>query len=126
MPTLSLSKSERLKSKKLIDSLFTDGKSCFIHPFKIQYRLIPKSENPLQFTCTVPKRNFKKAVDRNLIKRRTKEAYRIQKTFLREQLTTSNYSLICMFVYIDRQILTYSSIEKSMKNALLKLGEKIS
>lgn len=124
MLTQSLSKAERLKSKKLIDSLFQKGRSIYNPPYKIRYRIIEALDAPIKFSISVPKKNIKKAVDRNLVKRRIKESYRIHKSNLHKQFDGSGYSLIFMFVYLEKQILSYESLDKSMQHALLKLEEK--
>jgi ribonuclease P protein component len=77
-PSFSFPSAEKLKNKALIDELFTKGSSFFIYPFKSwYYKPLPSAMgNPL-FLVTVPKKLLKKAVDRNYIKRSTREAYRL-------------------------------------------------
>jgi len=123
-PKNSLQSFERLKSQKQIGLLFDKGQSSFIYPFKLIFLLQPRSDDqwPLSFTVTVPKRKFKKAVERNLIKRRTKEAYRLNKVDLQEKLMSSNIKMSLIFIYLDSEVKKFSVIEKSIKhhlNALL-------
>ncbi len=123
-PKLSLQSFERLKSQKQIGLLFEEGQSSFKFPFKLVYLIQPRSENewPLSFAVTVPKRKFKKAVERNLIKRRTKEAYRINKSLLQEKLMSGNIKMSLIFIYLDSELKKFTVIEKSIKhhlNALL-------
>ena len=76
----SFHKTERLCSKKIIDKLFIEGKTIFVYPVKIVYlETSLSSKFPVQAVFTVGKRNFKRAVQRNLIKRRMREAYRLNK-----------------------------------------------
>ena len=94
----TLGKNERLKSRKLIEQLFSDGKKFVITPFRVIYRLDKNEQSFLQFGVGVSSKNFKKAVNRNRVKRIVKEAYRLQKnelqTKLKEQLTRLNIFII--------------------------------
>jgi ribonuclease P protein component len=74
-------KKERLSSKKLIEELFDKGSSSYLHPFRLFFKPGPLLANQKfpQLLVSVPKRNFKKAVDRNRLRRQIKEAYRINK-----------------------------------------------
>ena len=73
-------KEERLSGKKLIDELFKDGSSFYLHPFKVYY--LEKeiaTASPVQVLMAVPSKNFPHAVDRNRIRRLMREAYRLNK-----------------------------------------------
>ncbi|GBL35215.1 hypothetical protein EMGBS15_08100 [Filimonas sp.] len=74
-----------MKSKKDIDTLFLSGKSVFVFPFKVYYRLIeqPTDNETVVFGVSVPKKIFKRAVDRNAIKRKVREIYRVRKQELK-------------------------------------------
>lgn len=127
----TFSKSERLNSKKYIQALFTKGNAFTHYPYKVIY--LPLSQeragealgeksrrgNPptaqLLFSCS--KRNFKKATDRNLIKRRMREAYRLHKHLL----PSDSYFLIA-YIYIAREILPYQLLEEKLKTSLKRLG----
>lgn len=120
------SKNERLSSKKTIDKLFTDGKALFAFPFRII--VLPsqtETSAPVQVLFSVPKKNFKRAVHRNLIKRRMHEAYRLNKNSFTSNFSTSGTSTAIMFIYIEKEIKDYASIEKGMKKALSKIGRLI-
>ena len=117
-------KAERLCSKKIIDKLFTEGKSIFIHPVKMVYLESSLPSNfPVQAAFTVPKRSFKKAVQRNLIKRRIKEAYRLNKTDFYQDLGDKKVALF--FIYSAKTIAEYKEIEKAIKKGLKKLALEI-
>lgn len=118
----SLNKNERLKSKKTIDTLFQNGKAYFVFPFTIKYNF-PEEPNreALQFGVSVPKRFFKKAVIRNKIKRRFREAYRIQKNILKEKLIAQNKQIAIMFIYTHQEIISYQEIENAVKKILEKM-----
>lgn len=127
MATFSLSKQERIKSNQLTTSLFEEGQTIFKHPFTARYLLIDKRDSVHKFAASVPKRNFKKAVDRNHIKRLIREAYRLNKALLPLQyLETKDKTLIIMFIYIDKQKNEFSLIEKAMKYLLNQLRDEIS
>ena len=100
-------KSERLSGRKIITQLFESGESLFLHPFKILY-LPNNSIEASRILISVPKRNFKKAVDRNLLKRRIREAYRLNKHIIQDK----KYDIAC--IYIGKEILTYSLLEKKL------------
>ena len=73
-------KEERLCNKKLIDELFHNGSSFLCYPFKVSWLLVDEpAQFPAQVLFSVSKKRYKRAVDRNLIKRRMREAYRLHK-----------------------------------------------
>ncbi len=88
MPTFTFKKAERLKSRKVIELLFKDGKSFGAYPLRLVFlkNEEPRSNAPVQFTVSVPKRSFKSAVARNRIKRKVREAWRLNKHWLYEKL----------------------------------------
>lgn len=113
-------KEERLCSKILIDKLFTEGTSFLVYPYKVVYMEIEfQGEFPAKAAFAVSKKLYKKAVSRNLIKRRTREAYRLNKHMLSSGNTNSKKALI--FIYIGKEILQFPSIEKSMIRIIERL-----
>ncbi len=125
----TLKKSERLSSKKVIGSLFDKGsentKSVFLYPFRVSYflqELSNENTEPTlpQMLISVSKRYFKHAVDRNLVKRRTREAYRLNKSILLQKKDSPLPASIA-FVYIGKKIEDFAKIEKSMKSILYKM-----
>jgi ribonuclease P protein component len=123
MKPFSLSKHERLKSKKDIDTLFLTGKAFFVFPFKVFYTLsdVANTESPLNFGISVPKKLFKRSVDRNVIKRRTREIYRVNKPALKETILQNQQQLKFMLVYADKKILSSEEILPAVVQVLKKL-----
>ena len=108
-------KVERLNSKIQIGELFTKGDSFFKYPFKVIVHRSIETEIPLvSILITVPKRNFKKAVDRNRIKRLIREAYRLNKHIIYEHLGQNNIRLNLAFIYTAKSILSYQEIERKI------------
>jgi ribonuclease P protein component len=115
-------KTERLKSRKAIEELFNKGEKIYSFPLKLIYII---NENPKisshQVAFSVSKKCFKKAVFRNKIKRRMREAYRKNKHILYE--ITSNKKFNFMFIFIDNKDYSYAVIEEKTKIILNKLRE---
>ncbi len=120
-------KNERLKSKKLIEQLFKKGQIIHHYPFKALYLFSQDVDllYPAQIAVSVSKRNFKKAVDRNYIKRKLREAYRKNKNNFYQVLTNSNQKLYFFVIYTAKTDLEYLEIEKSMQLLLKKLLRKL-
>jgi ribonuclease P protein component len=132
-PTYTLGKNERLKSRKAIEQLFSAGKSFSLFPFKVIYQkstnrfsdeLQKTNKQQLQTAFSVSKRHFKKAVYRNRIKRLMREAYRLQKIDLQNQLQQSNGALTVFILYVSNELPEYDTVFLKM-NALLKRLQKI-
>jgi len=118
----TLGKCERLRSKKLIQLLFTEGISFIIYPIRVVwFRSVVLSDSPVQAGFSVLTRNFKKAVDRNLLKRRMREAYRINKQILYKELSVSNTKIILMFIYVGKDIPDFADIESKIILAIQRL-----
>jgi len=114
---------EKLKSKKLIEQLFERGSSISQFPLRMVYLKIEHtSDYPVQASFSVSKRKFKKAVDRNRIKRLMRESYRLHKHTLYQNID-SKY--ILMFTYIDEKEHKYVDIEEKMIHLLKKFLQKI-
>lgn len=111
----TLGKTERLKSKKLIKKLFEEGVSIKNFPFRLVY--ITTEKPPVKSSFSVPKRNFKKAVDRNRIKRLIKEAYRLEKKNL---FKTLSFNCVFMITFLGKKEPTFSEAQKKI-GELLKL-----
>jgi len=118
-------KEERLCNKRLIDELFHNGSSFLCYPFKASWLIIDGPQQvPVQVLFAVAKKRYKRAVDRNLLKRRMREAYRLQKQEqLYDFLMQADKSIILSIAYIGKEINEYKLIEKKMLKLLSQLCE---
>ena len=120
----TFNKSEKLKSRKLIEQLFLEGKSVTVFPFRMLYLQTSFEHGPkIKAGISVSKRNFKKAVERNRIKRLMREAYRLNKSHYFNNITTS-YAL--MILYIGKDMPDFGSVDSNLKLLFSSLIEKIS
>lgn len=110
----SFGKAEKLCSVKEIENLYTSGKSFLIYPIVFYYQ--EQAEAPTRVLVSVPKRKHKRAVARNLLKRRMREAYRLNKIIQPPHFTLG-------LTYIAQQIHSYQEIEQAIQQGLKKLGE---
>ena len=122
--TYTFTKEERLCNKKLIDELFHNGSSFLCYPFKVSWLIV---EEPLQFPAqvlfSVSKKRYKRAVDRNLIKRRIREAYRLYKQqYLYLGLQGLEKKIIFSVGFIGKEISSYELIDKKMLKLLNELS----
>lgn len=111
----TFSKKEKLKSKKLIEQLFVQGKSVAAFPLRLVYLPIEQENAITQAGFSVPKKNFKLAVQRNRIKRQLREVYRLQKPLFFNNSTTS-YAF--MFLYLGKKEPSTKELQISMKKLL--------
>ena len=116
-------KEERLCSRKLLDLLFKNGSSFLLYPYRISYLFVTDSHQfPAQVVINVSKKRYKRAVDRNLIKRRTREAYRLQKEpELYTHLKDQDQLLLLSVQFVGKKIYDYSFLEKKLNNAFNRL-----
>ena len=117
---LSFSNKQKLKSQKLIDEIFEEGKSVTVFPLKMVYLYTGNSN---QVGVSVSKRNFKRAVDRNRIKRLMREAYRYNKNMLIDN-NVSGYAF--MILYLSKDLPDYKLIKGKTQALLTKFLDSLS
>ncbi|MCK5136875.1 MAG: ribonuclease P protein component [Bacteroidales bacterium] len=126
MPDFALKKGERLSSRKTISTLFQEGKVIKAYPLRILYCHAEQGQYPASVTISVPKRLFKRAVDRNLLKRRIREAYRLNKPVFYSGLMTMDQQVFLVIQYQHREIVDYQTIQTGLHQALEKLLRQLS
>jgi ribonuclease P protein component len=120
----TLCKEERLCGERVISNLFDLGCSFFLPPYKVFWIKTPGINSfPSRFAISVPKRRFKRAVKRNLLKRRTREAFRINKQILNE-VVTDGRQIHLMVIYSSDRLLSYAELEDSMKKILQRIAQQ--
>ena len=120
-------KEERLCNKKLIDGLFANGSSFLCYPFRVSWQHAEFADIPfpVQVLIAVSKKRFKHAVDRNLIKRHTREAYRLNKYDLYLKLVTADKKITLSINYIGKELSAFDLVQKKMKKLFLQLENDI-
>lgn len=122
-PNFTYGRAEKLKSKKLFEKLFDEGKSVSNYPLRLIYTQAEFKENvPFKTGVTVSKRNFKSAVKRNRIKRLLREAYRLNKSIVFNN-SKGNYALLIL--YLGKEMPDSKEVHLKMTNLLEKFKKKI-
>jgi ribonuclease P protein component len=120
MGRFTFKKAERLSKEKTIQELFNRGSSFYLYPFKVVYIANPdQSVNVPQILISVSSRNFPRAVDRNLIKRRIREAYRLQK----EIIQNGSKKGVFAFLYTSKTALPFAEIKSKLFLVLEKIDK---
>lgn len=124
----SFGKKHRLSSRTLIERLFGEGCSFFAYPFRCVWLVTgpdPYRETaPVQVLVSVSKRNHKRAVARNKIKRRVREAYRLNRHRF-EMPLPDNKRLVVAFIYSPKDILEYSAIEHGVVKSISEIQKRL-
>ena len=109
-----------------MEQLFREGRSFYVAPFRILIReeKYEGARPVVRMAVSVPRKLFKKAVKRNLVKRRIREAYRLNKSVLTEFLAEENVCLDVIFIYTSREILPYREIEDKIVLSLRKIKKE--
>jgi len=123
----SFKKGERLKRRKLIGRMFNrEGNSFAVYPLRIIWLEAElDSDFPAQFTLSVPKRAFPKAAHRNVLRRRIREAYRLNKHQLYDAIEADEKQYAIMLIYTARESLPYADVEKAVQKIIRRFIEKV-
>lgn len=131
----TLPRSERLRSLKAIRRMFGEGHSGFVYPFRYVWiatepcgedaEMQPCSERGVEVMFSVPKKFHKRANKRNLLKRRTREAYRLNREPLYEQLQQGGKAINMAFIYSTKEIHTYKTVENAVQRILAQVCERL-
>ena len=125
MQSQSFQKDQRLSSQKIIDQLFKSGHRFTLFPFLVVWLPVElKSSSSIQILISVSKKNFKKAVDRNLIKRRIREAYRKNKQHYSDDADMKAKQYAIGIIYIGSEILSYKEVEEKIILVLQRLQKE--
>ncbi len=117
------SKAERINSEIIINRIFSEGKSLFSHPFRIVWveNLYIKDTAPVEILISVSKRKFKRAVDRNQVKRFIRESYRLNKNLLLDFCAQKDLNIQLAIVYVAKEVGNFDYYNKSMIKMLNKI-----
>lgn len=120
-----LPRAERLRGNKILGRLFTEGQSGFVFPFRYYWQAVPAEgeEHPVAMLVSVPKKMFKRAVKRNLFKRRTREAFRQEKTHAVERCAAAGLKLSVAFVYSSKEEVEFGKVRSSMRRILSEVSK---
>lgn len=122
MSTHSLPRNEKLRSLGAVRRLFDDGESGFIFPFRYVWFAEPDAERSVEILFSVPKKFHKRANKRNLLRRRTKEAYRLQKQILAEG---GAQNLDIALIYSSKEVLSAKSISHAVRRILETVAARL-
>ncbi len=121
----TLTRDERLHGKRRVDGLFETGKAGFQYPFRYVWQVEGSDTAeaaPVSVLVTAPKRNHKRANRRNTLKRRTREAYRLNKGPLVDSALAHGSRLSLALIYSSREIEEYKTIEDAVRKIISRIA----
>ena len=123
----TLPKAERLNSYMLMEKLFAGGSKSFpAFPLRIVYMPVEGDQWPtVSLLISVPKKRFKRAVKRNLVKRQVREAYRLHKSLLTDKLEEKGMKLVVAMIWLDHEIHSGKEVESKVVKLLQLTAEKL-
>lgn len=120
-----LTHAERLRSLGAIRRLFAEGQSGFVFPFRYVWYAEPDTEPSVEVLFSVPKKFHKRANKRNLLRRRTKEAYRLRKAMLQPALGAKSANVDLALIYSSKEVLPYKTIDHAVRRILEQIGSQL-
>lgn len=130
MPSYQFSRTEKLKSRKVIEGLFRQDRRRSVGQYPLRLVWAPvdekRGDTPVQFTVSVPKRRYKTAVQRNRLRRQVREAWRLHKHYLYESLSDDTTQYAWMVIYTGETAMAYTVIESAMKKLIRKFLNALS
>ncbi|MEG0499040.1 MAG: ribonuclease P protein component [Alistipes sp.] len=123
MTQYSLPHSERLRSLGAIRRMFDNGQSGFVYPFRYVWYAEADEVGSVEVLFSVPKKFHKRANKRNLLRRRTKEAYRLRKQAL--HAAAANANLDMALIYSTKEVLPYKTIENALRKIMEQIAERM-
>ena len=129
MPNYTLPRSERLRSLKAIRRMFGEGRGGFVYPFRYIW-IADKQEGEsegrgIEVMFSVPKKFHKRANKRNLLKRRTREAYRLNREELCERISQAGVEVNLAFIYSTKEVHLYKTVENAVQKILAQVCERL-
>ena len=129
MPNYTLPRSERLRSLKAIRRMFGEGRGGFVYPYRYIW-IADKQEGVaegrgIEVMFSVPKKFHKRANKRNLLKRRTREAYRLNREELCERISLAGVEVNLAFIYSTKEVHSYKTIENAVQKILAQVCERL-
>lgn len=121
----ALPKSERLSSLTAVRRLFADGASGFVYPFRYMVLKSESTTPTVEVLFSVPKRNHKRANKRNTLKRRMREAYRLNNDALHAAIAEHGKEVDIALVYSSKELLPYKTIEHAVRRILAEVAENM-
>ena len=121
-----LYKREKLCSHTAVNLLFAQGKSAICYPLRAVFRVgDARPEAPVRFLITIPKKKIRKAVGRVLLRRRTREAYRLNRSLLVPAVAEAGKCVDVAFIYLSNEPADYAEIEQQMQALLKKIAKSV-
>ena len=129
MPHYTLPRSERLRSLKAIRRMFGEGRGGFVYPYRYIW-IADKQEGVaegrgIEVMFSVPKKFHKRANKRNLLKRRTREAYRLNREELCERISQAGVEVNLAFIYSTKEVHSYKTVENAVQKILAQVCERL-
>ncbi|MBQ0057021.1 MAG: ribonuclease P protein component [Bacteroidales bacterium] len=128
MKTYTLPKTERLYLRDAISQLYAKGSSFMVFPYRVVYRVLPDDDSQVArvaIMTVAPKKRFKHAVDRNHVKRLTREAYRTAKLPLIETCEQQHCRLAFAMLYCDSRFISFADTQKCVGKIIRKLQNSV-